>query len=63
LAAGFVKRGFNWLQFEDDFDIIAALEGLVVWPGFFIREISNKKKENPYNPNINTRQRQSPVSV
>ena len=47
LAAGFVIRGFDWLQFEDDFDIIAGLEGLVLWPGFFIREISNKIKGSP----------------
>ncbi len=30
LAARFVKRGFNWLKFQDDFDIIVGLGGLVV---------------------------------
>lgn len=27
---GFVKRDFNWLQFEQDFDIIIEFEGFVV---------------------------------
>jgi len=29
LSARFVKRDFNWWQFEEDFDIIVELEGLV----------------------------------
>jgi len=28
LAARFVKRDFNWLQIEEDFDIIMELKGL-----------------------------------
>jgi len=32
LAARFVKKDFNWLQFEEDFDIIMELEGWVAQP-------------------------------
>jgi hypothetical protein len=32
LAGRFVKRDFNWLKFEEDFDINVEVEGLVVQP-------------------------------
>jgi hypothetical protein len=47
VAAQFIKRGINCLQFNDDFDIILELGGFGVPPSLFIWEISNKRKESP----------------